>query len=107
MDMQSLLAILDEISKVISHVMAIAAFVALIVKPVRDRVFGMKDVREAQKCQLRSDMLRIYYRHKDEGKIRQYEKENFLYEYAAYKALGGNSFIDDITQEVRKWEVLP
>lgn len=106
MDMQSLLAILDEISKVISHVMAIAAFVALIVKPVRDRIFGMKDVRESQKCQLRSDMLRIYYRHKDEDKIRQYEKENFLYEYAAYKALGGNSFIDDIAQEVRKWEVL-
>lgn len=106
MDIKVVLGILDEMSKVLSHIMAIAAFVALIVKPVRDRIFGMKDVREAQKCQLRSDMLRIYYRHRDEDKIRQYEKENFLYEYAAYKALGGNSFVDDIEHEVRKWDVI-
>lgn len=58
------------------------------------------------KCQLRSDMLRIYYRHKDEGKIRQYEYENFVFLYEAYKALKGNSFIDKIYQEVKTWEII-
>ena len=58
------------------------------------------------KCLLRSEMLRTYYHNKDSEKIRQYEKENFVYLYKAYKALKGNSFIDDIYAEVRTWEVI-
>ena len=60
---------------------------------------------EGQKCQLRSDMLHTYYRHKDKKIIRQYELENFILMYKAYKALKGNSFIDKIKEEVIKWEV--
>ena len=60
---------------------------------------------EGQRCQLRSDMLHTYYRHKDGKKIRQYELENFILMYKAYKALKGNSFIDKIKDEVIKWEV--
>ena len=59
-----------------------------------------------QKCQLRSDMLEIYYHNKDDRKIRQYEYENFVYLYEAYKALKGNSFIDKIYKEVQKWEIV-
>lgn len=64
-------------------------------------------VIEGIRCQLRTEMLRTYYRHKDENKIRQYEKENFEHNFSAYKALNGNSFIDDIHNEVKKWEVCP
>ena len=60
---------------------------------------------EGQKCQLRSEMLRTYYKHKDSGEIRQYELENFLLLYKAYKSLKGNSFIDKIHNEVIEWEV--
>jgi hypothetical protein len=63
-------------------------------------------VGEGVKCLLRSDMLHIYYRHKDAEKIRQYEYENFIMLYDAYKALGGNSFIDKIYKEVQTWEVI-
>ena len=59
-----------------------------------------------QRCQLRSEMLQIYYHNRDKKTIRQYEKENFVMLYEAYKALRGNSFIDDIYNEVRKWEVV-
>ena len=59
-----------------------------------------------QKCQLRSEMLQIYYHNRDSKKIRQYEKENFMMLYEAYKALKGNSFIDTIYDEVRKWETI-
>ena len=84
----------------------IIAFLVLIFKPVREWLFGIRALREALRCMLRSDMLRTYYRHREEDKIRQYEKENFIFEYKAYKALDGNSFIDDIEKEVRSWEVV-
>lgn len=63
-------------------------------------------VINGQKCQLRSEMLQIYYHNKDAKKIRQYEKENFMMLYEAYKALKGNSFIDTIYEDVRKWETI-
>ena len=58
------------------------------------------------KCLLRSEILAIYYKHKDSEKIRQYEYENFVFLYEAYKSLGGNSFIDKIYEEVKTWEVI-
>ena len=67
----------------------------------------VRKVANGQRCQLRSEMLRIYYRHREEGKIRQYEYENFVMLYEAYKALKGNSFIDKIYKEVQTWEVIP
>ncbi len=58
------------------------------------------------KCLLRSEMLRAYYHNKDRERIRQYELENFVLLYKAYKALKGNSFIDKIYEEVMSWEVI-
>lgn len=58
------------------------------------------------KCLLRSEMMRTYYHNKESGKIRQYELENFMALYKAYKALKGNSFIDIIYKEVITWEVI-
>lgn len=63
-------------------------------------------IANGQKCQLRNDMLRIYYRNRETGEIRQYEYENFVFLYEAYKALKGNSFIDKIYKEVQTWEVV-
>lgn len=58
------------------------------------------------KCLLRTEMMRTYYHNKENGKIRQYELENFIALYKAYKALRGNSFIDKIYKEVMAWEVI-
>ena len=66
---------------------------------------AIKRVANGTKCQLRSEMLRIYYHNHYDGTIRQYEYENFVALYEAYKALGGNSFIDKIYQEVKSWEI--
>lgn len=63
-------------------------------------------IANGTKCQLRSEMLRIYYHHRESRKIRQYEYENFVLLYEAYKALKGNSFIDKIYKEVQTWEVI-
>lgn len=58
------------------------------------------------KCLLRTEMLRTYYHNKEREKIRQFELENFIALYKAYKALRGNSFIDKIHKEVMSWEVI-
>lgn len=65
------------------------------------------DLKDGIRCLLRADMMKVYYKHRDEDKLHEYEKQNFVFEYAAYKSLGGNSFIDDINAEIKGWEVIP
>ena len=90
------------LTAVITVIGEIITFVGAIV-PI---IMWIKKVANGQRCQLRSEMLRIYYRNKETEKIRQYEYENFIYFYEAYKALKGNSFIDKIYNEVKSWEVI-
>ena len=89
-----------------SYLTTIAAAVILIVKPIREKVLGIKKEDDGVRCLLRSDMLRTYYRHREAKQIRQFEYENFILEYKAYKAMKGNSFIDHIKSEVDEWEVI-
>lgn len=70
-------------------------------------IIWIRKIIDAQKCQLRSEMLRIYYHNREEKQIRQYEYENFVFLYEAYKALKGNSFIDKIYNEIKTWEIIP
>ena len=69
-------------------------------------IVSVRRIGNGTKCQLRSEMLRTYYKHRETEKIRQYEYENFVLLYEAYKALHGNSFIDKIYEEVRSWEII-
>lgn len=70
-------------------------------------IVSISKISNGTKCQLRSEMLRIYYRNRENRTIRQYEYENFVFLYEAYKALKGNSFIDKIYEEVHEWGILP
>lgn len=85
---------------------SIFAFALIFIRPFREWLFGISAIREGQKCLLRSEMLHIYYAYKDRREIRQFEYENFLYLYSAYKALKGNSFIDKIKLKVDTWSVV-
>lgn len=69
-------------------------------------IVWVKRIANGQKCQLRNDMLQIYYHNREREKIRQYEYENFVMLYEAYKALNGNSFIDKIYNDVKTWEII-
>lgn len=69
-------------------------------------IVSVKRISNGTKCQLRSEMLRTYYKNRETQTIRQFEYENFILLYEAYKALHGNSFIDKIYEEVRSWEVV-
>lgn len=69
-------------------------------------IVSMRKISNGTRCQLRSEMLRIYYHNHDTGKIRQFEYENFVMLYEAYKALRGNSFIDKIYKEMQDMEIV-
>lgn len=68
-------------------------------------IISVLKISNGTKCQLRSEMLRIYYHNHESQEIRQYEYENFVFLYEAYKALKGNSFIDRIYSEVQTWKI--
>lgn len=80
--------------------------VGVLIGVVTPLIIWVRKVANGQKCQLRSEMLRIYYHNREQGIIRQYEYENFVFLYEAYKALKGNSFIDKIYNEVKTWEIV-
>ena len=90
----------------ITIIALIGEIVALItaIVPV---IVAISKVSNGTKCQLRSEMLRIYYHHYENRVIRQYEYENFVMLYEAYRALKGNSFIEKIYKEVKSWQIVP
>lgn len=90
----------------LSTVTAIISEILILVGAAVPLIVWFARLIEGQRCQLRTAMLRTYYDCKDIKKIHQYEIENFHKNYKAYKALKGNSFIDDIYKEVRQWEVI-
>lgn len=90
----------------VDGIIIICGALAFFIKPIRSRLFRDKEQREGTKCLLRSQMLSIYYRCKDTETIRQYEYENFIACYKAYKAMGGNSFIDHIKDEIDTYKVV-
>lgn len=92
---------LEIASKVVSILTFLGGVIGCGIKVCKE----YKKIRDAQKCQLRAVMLKTYYHNKDRKKIRQYEKENFVLSYEAYKALKGNSFIDDVHAAVMAWEM--
>lgn len=98
--------VLSDVVLFCSCLTSISAASVLIIKPIREKVLGIKREDDGVKCLLRSDMLRTYYRHREVKQIRQFEYENFILEYKAYKAMKGNSFIDHIKTEVDEWEVI-
>ena len=80
--------------------------ISVLIGVITPVIISIKKISNGTKCQLRSEMLRIYYHNRDDKMIRQYEYENFVYLYEAYKALKGNSFIDRIYSEVKTWKIM-
>nr|MBQ4457693.1 hypothetical protein [Clostridia bacterium] len=69
-------------------------------------IVSITKVFDGQRCLLRSEMLKIYYKHSETREIHQYELENFCMLYEAYKRLHGNSFIDKVAIDVKEWKVV-
>lgn len=97
---------LTTVATFVTEIGVLLGVVAWVVNRYKDTANKMELIADGVKCQLRSDILSIYYRHLDTQTIRQYEYENVVYLYEAYKALGGNSFIDKIYEEIKTWKII-
>ena len=98
--------IIRDAAAICSELTVILGALALLIKPLRKRFLGQRQMEDGQRCLLRSEMLHTYYKNREARQIRQYEYENFTACHKAYKALGGNSFIDHIYAEINEWEVV-
>lgn len=95
-----------EIVQWAKDICSIATCAALIIKPVREWIMGTKGIREGQRCLLRSEIVRVYYRHHADRQLKEYEFKNMDQCYKAYKALKGNSFVDKIHSEMEEWDII-
>ena len=96
---------LKDIASIALMVTQIATCAVLLIRPLREWVMGVEDVREGQRCLLRSQIVRIYYHNLDNQTLKQYEYELLVACYKAYKRLGGNSFIEHIYDEMQTWTI--
>ena len=70
---------LSKLAALCSELTVILAALAMLIKPIRNKLLGLDKLTDALKCQLRHDMLHTYYRHREGRTIRQYELEDFRY----------------------------
>ena len=90
----------------IATIAALVGEIGVLLGVVIPVIVSVQKIANGTRCQLRSEMLQIYYHNREKRVIRQYEYENFVMLYEAYKALKGNSFIDKIYSEVHEWEIV-
>ena len=91
------------IAQVIGWLGTIGGAIVFMVKIWKEQV----KAKAGQLCLLRQEMLKIYYKHRDDQTIRQWEAENFVLMYEAYTARGGNSFIKEVYETVTTWKLIP
>lgn len=94
---------MDETVKLISSIVIILGFAGTLIAFWSK----IKDIAEGQQCQLRNDITSMYYKHCDDTNptLREFERKNLDSIYAAYKALKGNHYIDDLYVQMRHWKV--
>ena len=90
----------------LTAIVALIGEITVLLGVVIPVIVSVHRIKEGMKCQLRNEMLHIYYHNRETKIIRQYEYENFVMLYDAYKALKGNSFIDKIYKELQEWEIV-
>ena len=97
---------LTDLVQAAKDICSVATCLCLVIRPLREWLLGTDSLREGQRCLLRSEIVRIYYRHQGDKQLREYEFKNMQQCYEAYKVLKGNSFIDRIHAEMQEWEII-
>ena len=90
------------IVSICSGLLCISNAVSLIILKIQ----GLKRIKEGLKCILRSKILETYYRYEKDAELPQYARENVDSLFGAYVGLGGNSFIIDVHDRIREWNII-
>ena len=65
-----------------------------------------KNYVEATKCSLRNDILQIYDSCKDKKQITHYQLQAIKYSSELYFKMKGNSFVQDVIDRVKSFELV-
>lgn len=69
-------------------------------------ILDEKTERKALVALLRHEIVNTYVEYKNNKEIPFFLKESVLIIYEVYKALGGNSFVEQIVREIKTWAVI-
>ena len=94
-----MIKILDLISKYWALILFFGGFLITMGK------YQMAQTR-AIKCSLRNDILEIWDRCKNDKKITKFQLEAIELSYTEYKKLKGNSFVDNIHEKVKNFDII-
>ena len=94
-----MIKILDLISKYWALILFFGGFLITMGK------YQMAQTR-AIKCSLRNDILDIYDRCKNTKQITHYQLESLEYSAQLYKRLKGNSFVEEIVDRTKDFELI-
>ena len=124
------MAIIETIGSYAGAIVTIIGLAVMVIKPIREGFIkfvtkttksddtaeklsqildNMKKITEQNEIQsealvsvIRNTIMHLYYQYKELGEISAYERENIEKLFKAYKSLGGNSFVADCVEEIRK-----
>jgi hypothetical protein len=91
--------VLDIISKYWGMILFVGSFLIAMGK------YQLAQTR-AIKCSLRNDILEIWDKARKDKKITKYQLQALELSYVEYKKLKGNSFVDDIHERVKSFEII-
>ena len=100
------MTVLSIISISLGIILSAISIITLIKSGILKKTKEDNLIKEGVKSLLRSEILKFYYKCKEDKAIPQYQRECLDKLYEAYKALGGNSFIDDVYSEMREWAII-
>lgn len=94
----------------IGSVSAIVGLVASLIS-LFTLIFGyiknLRKIKEGIKAQLRSEIEHCYYKNFEQKNLKEYERKNLDSLYEAYHdGLGGNTFAQDLYEEMREWKII-
>lgn len=91
------------VSAILGIVMSLISLLTLIFGYIRN----LTKIKEGMKAILRSEIEHCYYKNLPEKTLKEYERKNLDSLYAAYhEGLKGNTFAQDLYEEMREWRII-
>ena len=99
--------VISRISLILGIVLSVISIVTIIVTAIRRKRDNSKALAEGMKDLLRSEMEKMYYKNLSTQTLREYERKSLDSLFNAYhNGLHGNTFADDLYEEMRDWQIL-
>lgn len=90
---------LNSVYGLLSLISAIVTLAGGVIYSLKKQFAKIDKVEVATKSLIADRMISLYYRCKEKGYAQRYEMETLKKLYEDYKALGGNSFVDECYKE--------